>query len=264
MQVGELERPDGWLHYAVSGRNHAPALVLLHPLGASSEIWRPQLQGFEQFFRVIRLDLRGHGQSRLSTGPFTAQRIDTYAQDVLALLDHLTLERAHCCGLSLGGAIALQVAARQPLRVARLVLANTAASFPPAAMWDERIETALGPGVSGLLDSVPARWLGADFRAHQPEVVEQLMTELRKVSARGYAEACAALRDWDLSAELAAVRAPTLVIAGAGDISTPVQRAEELVTGIEGADLLVLDAGHLSNVEQAEDFTTAVIDFLRD
>lgn len=264
MQIGELERPDGWLHYSVSGRNHAPALVLLHPLGASGELWQAQLPELERFFRVVRLDLRGHGQSRLATGSFSPQRLDTYVDDVLALLDQLTIERAHWCGLSLGGALALSAAARRPRRVARLVLANTAASFPPAAMWDERIATALGPGMAGLIEAIPARWLGADFRARHPEVVERIVDELRKVSARGYAEACSALRDLDLSTELAAVRAPTLVIAGAGDVSTPLERAEELVAGIEGADLLVLDAGHLSNVEQAEDFTAAVIDFLRD
>lgn len=264
MQVGELERPDGWLHYTVSGRNHAPVLVLLHPLGASGEIWRAQLPVFEQFFRVIRIDLHGQGDSKLATGAFSPQRIERYLDDVLAVLDSLDIERAHWCGLSLGGAIAIAAAARYPRRVLRLVLANTAASFPPAALWDERIATALGPGMDALLEAIPARWLGADFRARHPEALEALDLQLRKTSARGYAEACSALRELALEPELAAIHAPTLVIAGASDLSTPIERAEALVAGIEGADLLVLDAGHLSNVEQAEEFTTAVADFLRD
>ena len=90
------------------------------------------------------------------------------------------------------------------------------------------------------------------------------MALVRSSDPRGYAEACGAVRDMDLRPALAAVQAPTLIIAGARDASTTPERAEELQSGIVGADLLVLDASHLTCVEQAQDFNTAVIGFLRE
>ncbi|MFM8479601.1 MAG: alpha/beta fold hydrolase [Gammaproteobacteria bacterium] len=197
-----LPRPGGDIHYIVSGRNHAPALVLLPPQEAGLDSWDLQLAEFERFFRVIRIDLRSSLQDP--------------ALDALAVLDALHIERAHWCGLSIGGITALQVAIVAPRRVLRLVLASTASSLPSSATDRE--------------------------------------SPVREI----------AVRDADVLTQLGEVQAPTLVIAGAHDPSIPIERAEELADGISGADLVVLDAGHLPNVEQAEDFTRTVVDFLRD
>jgi len=197
-----LPRPGGDIHYIVSGRNHAPALVLLPPQEAGLDSWDLQLVEFERFFRVIRIDLRSSLQDP--------------ALDALAVLDALHIERAHWCGLSIGGITALQVAIVAPRRVLRLVLASTASSLPSSATDRE--------------------------------------SPVREI----------AVRDADVLTQLGEVQAPTLVIAGAHDPSIPIERAEELADGISGADLVVLDAGHLPNVEQAEDFTRTVVDFLRD
>jgi 3-oxoadipate enol-lactonase len=264
MLAGSIERPGGRLHYEVSGRNHAPTLVLLHPLGASLGVWDTQMPQFEQFFRVLRFDARGHGKSTLATTPEPQFTIADLAADAIEILDALHIERAHWCGLSLGGVVALQAAINSPARVQRLVLANTAAHFPPPSMWDERRAIALSQGLAPLLEAVPSRWFTAPFRTAQPERVEALLELMRRNQPAGYAAACAALRDADLRGGLTGVRAPTLVIAGSQDAATPLERAEELCENISGADLLVLDAAHLSNVEQAEDFSRAVIDFLRD
>ena len=197
-----LPRPGGDIHYIVSGRNHAPALVLLPPQvvppqAAGLGSWDLQLAEFERFFRMIHIDLRSSLQDP--------------ALDALAVLDALHIERAHWCGLSIGGITALQVAIMAPRRVLRLVLASTASSLPSSATDRE-----------------------------------------------------SPVRDADVLTRLGEVQAPTLVIAGAHDPSIPIERAEELADGISGADLVVLDAGHLPNVEQAEDFTRTVVDFLRD
>lgn len=252
------------LHFEVTGRNHAPALVLLHPLGAHSGTWQAQLAEFERFFRVIRIDLRGHGRSATREGTPEPCRIEDLAREVLEVLDHVGVERAHWCGLSIGGAIALQVAVSAPRRVMRLVLANTAASFPPASAWDERIMAVQTTGLPKFLAAVPERWFTAGFREREPAKVAEIAALFESTQPRGYLECCNALREVDLRARLGEVQAPTLIIAGAQDPATSVERAEELMTGITGADLLVLDAAHLSNVEQAADFTTAVVDFLRD
>lgn len=248
----------------MSGRNHAPALVLLHPLGASSGTWQAQLPEFERFFRVIRVDLRGHGDSRLKDGAPRACTVQDLANDALGVLDALRIDRAHWCGLSIGGVIALQVAVTAPRRVLRLGLANTAAVFSPPSIWDERIETARTQGLAPLFAAIPERWFSAGFRERESAEVERVKSLLADTQVQGYIEACSALREVDLRARLVDVQAPTLVISSAQDLATSIERAEELAEGISGADLLVLDAAHLSNVEQAVEFTTAVVDFLRD
>jgi 3-oxoadipate enol-lactonase len=264
VQIAEIERGGGRLKFAVSGRNHAPTLLLLHPLGANREVWTPQLPTFEQFFHVVRPDLRGHGESSLPEGEPSVRTLGDYVDDMLAILDQLHIDRAHWCGLSLGGAIALQAAIRHPKRVHRLVLANTAPEFAPSSLWDERMSAARSDGLASVLAAVPQRWFSAGFRDRAPEQVERIRSMLETAGLRGYLEACGALRAVNLRGELAAVQAPTLVIGGAGDISTPIELAEALRDGIAGADLAVLDAAHLSNVEQSEDFTEVVTAFLRD
>lgn len=259
----ERQTPSG-IHYDVSGRNHAPALVLLHPLGANRGTWQPQLAEFERFFRVIRIDMRGHGQSKQSEGPPQPRRIEDLATDALEVLDALGIERAHWCGVSIGGAIALQVAVMAPRRVIRLVLANTAASFPPPNQWDERIATVQSTGLAPLLSGIPERWFTAGYREREPEEVARIVELTRETEPRGYIEACMVLRDLDLRGRLSEVQSPTLIVGATQDLSTPVERSEELMEGISGADLVVLDAAHLSNVEQAADFTAVVLDFLRD
>lgn len=264
MLIQEIERGAGRLRYAVSGRNHGAALLLLHPLGADLEVWRPQLAELELRFRVLRMDVRGHGGSTLAEGPPAPCTMADLLGDACAVLDAQGIARAHWCGLSLGGAIALQAAVATPERVRRLVLADTAASFPPAARWDERIATVLSQGMAPLVEPILQRWFTAAFLAAAPPELDAVRTMLAATQPRGYAEACDALRSFDLTARLAEVRAPTLVIAGAQDVSTPPERAEELALGIPGAELEVLDAAHLANVEQAADFTAALVRFLAD
>jgi 3-oxoadipate enol-lactonase len=262
--TGAVDRPYGQLQYAVSGRNHGQAVLLLHPLGSDLAFWQPQLETLGLRFRVIRFDARGHGGSVIGAGAALACTMTDLLDDACAVLDELDVGRAHWCGLSLGGAVALQAALSVPARVQRLVLAHTAAAFPPRGLWDERISTASTQGMTPLVEGLGARWFSPGFAIANPAAVQEAEATLRKVQPRGYAECCAALRDFDVSAELGAVRASTLVIGGAQDIATPPERAESLHDLIPGADLLMLDSGHLSNVEQAEEFSEAVSGFLQD
>lgn len=267
MLQGDIERPWGRAHYRMSGRNHAPALVLLHPLGVNLEVWDAQRAEFERFFRLVCIDFRGHGGSTLkveSPGSSIDCTLADLADDVLAVLAALQVERAHFCGLSLGGAVALHIAALQSKRVYKLALANTAARFGEPAMWDERIASLRSQGLQPLADAAIERWFTAAFREQSATEVSKVRELWKRTTSAGYQAACAALRDADLSPSLASVMAPTLVIAGAADATTPIAAAETLQSGITGADLVIVDAAHLSNVEQAEEFTRLVCDFLRD
>ena len=264
MLRGSIEHQGSNLNYTVSGRNHAPALVLLHPLGASSVVFDAERAQFEQFFRVVCCDMAGHGASSVPADSPRHRTLGDLAGDVLAVLDALSIERAHWCGVSIGGMIAVHVAAHAPKRVFRLVPANTAAYMGPREIWDERIAKVLAHGMQDIAAGAAARWFTPEFSARDPQTVERIVSLVRGTNPHGYVEACGAIRDMDLRPVLAAVQAPTLVIAGARDASTPPERAEELRDGIIGADLAVLDASHLACVELPEDFGTTVTDFLRE
>jgi 3-oxoadipate enol-lactonase len=200
----------------------------------------------------------------LEAGPPGARSVADFAADALAVLDAARAPRAHWCGLSFGGMLAMSVAAHQPERVARLVLACTTAWMPPAEAWDQRIAGVLADGMGPTAEAVAGRWFTEGFRKHSPEPVERILNMVRATQPRGYAEACAAIRDMDQRAALGSIVAPTLVIAGTRDPGTTLEHADALAAGIAGSDLAVLDAAHLANVEQPTDFADTLIDFLRD
>ena len=256
------ERAGQRLHYVVSGRAHGTTVLLLNALGASTEMWATQLPSLERRFRVVRCDARGHGKSPSPSGPPDSRTIDDFVDDALVVLDAIGASRVCWCGLSLGGMIAMRAAVRDPQRVAALVLASTTAFFPPAEFWQSRIETARQHGMNPIADGAAERWFTAAFRAGSPEVVARIVDAVRATEPRGYAEGCSAIRDMDQRESLTSISAPTLVIAGAQDVATTIEHAAGLTTRIPRSDLLVLDAAHLCNVEQSDDFTRAVLEFL--
>ncbi|WP_375487660.1 alpha/beta fold hydrolase, partial [uncultured Mycobacterium sp.] len=135
------------VHAVVTGRDRGPVLVLSNSLGATHRMWDVQLPAFEQRFRVVRYDTRGHGDSPVPGGPYS---IDDLADDLIALLDRLSIERAHIVGLSLGGMTAMRVAARCPERVDRVALLCTASRLAPASTWTERAATVRAHGSAAV------------------------------------------------------------------------------------------------------------------
>jgi 3-oxoadipate enol-lactonase len=248
------------IHYELEGPAAAPALLLLHSLGADAGMWAPQLRGWTQRFRVLRPEVRGHGSS--APGGVPELSIERLARDALAVLDAAQIRCAHWCGLSLGGMTALWAAIHQPERVARLVLCDTSAHLPPPSLWQSRLEAARRDGMAALVPGIIERWFTASFRACSPEQVEPIRAMLRRVDPWSYAAACAAIRDMDQRAELGRIGAPTLVVCGEQDPATPLPHSQLLCEGIPGAQLVLLRASHLSNVEAAQDFTAAVEAFL--
>lgn len=245
----------------VDGPAGAPVLVLSNSLGTTTAMWEPQLAVLATRFRVVRYEHRGHGGTRpFAPGPYTIAELGT---DLVELLDHLGVERASLCGVSLGGMVALWVAAHHPERVERLVLACTAAELGPPGPWAERAVTVRASSPSALREALLGRWFTPGFVERRPEVAEAVTAMLAAADPEGYAGCCEAIGDLDLRPDLAAVAAPTLVVAGAADPVAPPARALELQSGIPGAALTVLaGAAHLANIEQAGAFTDAVVDHL--
>ena len=274
-QPGFVERDGASLHYIMSGRIHAPTVLLINSLGASLEMWEPQLAALERSFRVVRFDARGHGKSTyLHEAPMSAiaeRSIADYGADALAVLDALRIERAHWVGLSFGGMVSMWAASQAPAsvglasisqRVNRLVLANTTAFMPPRDRWDGLIATLQAGSMDPIADAIAERWFTEAFRRESPDAVGKIVAMVRGTQPRGYAEACTAIRDMDQRESISAITASTLVIAGTQDVGTTLEHAEGLTARIRSADLAVLDSAHLSNVEQADDFTEVLMDFL--
>ena len=252
------------LAYEDSGRTHGPAVLLVNALGTDWGLWDEQHTALEASFRVLRFDLRGHGKSTLTdTATNPLWTIDTLVADACAVLDAVGVEHANWCGVSLGGMVAMRASIKRPQRVSRLVLANTAAQLGTPESWQVRSDAVLAGGMASLAEGVAARWFTPDFIVSHGERVERILQMIRATQPAAYAACCTAIRDMDQRATLPFVQAPTLVIAGARDPGTTVEHAELLVAQIPGADLLVLDASHLSCVEQSEDFSVALLDFFR-
>jgi 3-oxoadipate enol-lactonase len=244
------------LWWTQDGPADAPVLLLANSIGSTAEMWAPQVAPLSARFRLIRFDARGHGRSDAPEGDY---RLDRLARDMAAVLDAADAPRAHVCGLSLGGATAQAFALAYPDRIDRLILANTAARIGSAEGWSHRIAAVRAGGMAGVADMAVARFFEAAFIAAHPEIVDPVREALIATPAHGYVGCCAALRDADLTDAVAAVVAPTLVIGASHDVSTPPAQTQALADAIPGARHMVLDAAHLSNLEQPDAFTGAVL-----
>jgi 3-oxoadipate enol-lactonase len=241
------------LHYRIDGDGER-VVVLSGSLGTTLELWEPQLAALTPQFRVLRYDQPGHGRSELPE----ERTVAAFAQEVLALLDELGLERISFCGLSLGGAVGMRLALDASERIDRLVLCCTSARFASPEFWEDRARTVRRHGLDAVADTVLQRWFTAEFQD-----VRRYRQMLLSTPPEGYARCCEALRDWDVRDSLAAVRAATLVIAGSDDPSTPPEQLEAIAGEIPGARLIVLPrARHLATVERSEEFNGALLGHL--
>lgn len=247
------------LYYQVEGKEGAPWLVLSNSLGTRLEMWEPQMPALLQHFRVLRYDTRGHGASSIPPGPYAVEQL---GEDVIALMDGLQIARAHFCGLSMGGMTGMWLGVNEAERFDRLVLANTSALIGPADAWNARIAKVNSEGMASITQAVLDRWFTPGYQQRAPQAVQTVRDMLLNTSPAGYTANCAAVRDMDQRDSVARIKAPTLVIAGTHDQSTPAADGKRVADSIAGARYVELDSAHLSNWEQAETFTRHLIDFL--
>jgi len=237
------------LNHEITGTADAPVLLLGGSLGTTLGMWDGQLVLADRM-RVVRFDHRGHGASPSPPGPY---EIGDLAGDVLDLMDHLGIERASYCGLSIGGMIGMWLAANAPERIERLVVVCTSAHMPAGSLWQERAGAVLTAGTTEVIaDAVVDRWLTPAFAAEHPETRARLRAMLVAADPAGYAACCGAIERMDLRHELARIAAPTLVISGADDLATPVEHQRLIAEAIPGArHEVVSPAGHVAAVERA-------------
>lgn len=254
-----IEVDNAPMHYRVEGQAGAPVVILSHSLGTTLAMWDAQMPVLAERFRVLRYDSRGHGESAVTPGPYTMEGLGRH---VIALLDGLGIQRAHFCGLSMGGMVGMWLGAHAPERVEKLVLCNTAARIGSPVFWNTRIEGIRKTGIEPIAAAVLGRWFTPAFQERLPDAVERLRRMLVATSPEGYVGCCAAIRDADLRDVLSRIQARTLVIAGTHDAATPPADGRFLAEHIQGARSVELAAAHLSNIEAAERFTAEVVAFL--
>jgi 3-oxoadipate enol-lactonase len=225
-----------------------PVLALPSSLGTTTELWEANVAHWSDAFHVLPYNQRGR------------YSVAELGRDLLELLDQRGLDRVSICGVSLGGATAMWVAANAPRRVDGLVLGCTSARFGDPEPWLERAAVVRTRGLEPIADGIVARWFTP---AAPPELVARFRRMLVETPRETYAACCEALAAWDFREQLESIRTPTLVVAGAEDLATPPEHGELLSARIPDAKLLVLPgAAHIANVEQAETFSQVVLEHL--
>ncbi|HXN15011.1 MAG TPA: 3-oxoadipate enol-lactonase [Usitatibacter sp.] len=249
------------LSYSDSGGAHE-ALLLVHALGCDRRMWDDLVAALAPHFRLVRIDLRGHGQSPVLPRPYSLEGL---ADDALGVLDRLGIAKAHWVGLSLGGMIGQAFALDHGERLGRLVLANTSSGYGPEGrtLWAARARAVEQGGLVAIKDFVLSRWFSDDFAARHPQTVATVAKRFLATPAEGYLGCCDAIAELDFTADLPRIHARTLVIAGERDAGTPPSMSEAIAARVAGAKLAVIaGAAHLSAVEKPVEFNALVRDFL--
>ncbi len=262
---------DGVISYLdVSGPGAATpgrTLVLLHAFPLEAEMWRPQFEAVPAGWRFIAPDLRGFGQSQVGDSSLPAM-MEGCARDVVAVFDHLRLERAVVAGLSMGGYVAFALLRLAPERIAGLVLADTRAEADDEAARmnrDRMAETLAQGGAAAVFDRMLPGLLGETTRTSRPEVVRRVRDLVLAQPVDGIHRGIQSLKSRpDSTPLLAGIACPTLVVVGEEDQITTADSARRLHARIPGAELAVIEgAGHLSNLEQPEAFNAALTGYLK-
>lgn len=236
-------------------------ILLLHGFPLSGAMWQPQISALKTDFRLIIPDLRGFGQSEVPIGPYL---METFAADLVALIDSLGLEQVILGGLSMGGYIALAFLRYYPARVQALILADTRATPDTAEIKANREANAQLAELHGPSTIVPKMLPGLLSPKASPEMQAQISQLIMENKPQGIAGALRgmALRP-DSSDLLAKIKVPTLVLVGAEDSLSPPAELKHLQQAIPGSELVIIPAaGHLANVENPTAFNAALQAFL--
>lgn len=256
---------NGYRHWLVqAGPSGALPIILLHGFPFSHRQWLPQLDALSGEFRVVAYDLRGLGRTEVGDGQYT---IEAYVDDLFGVMDHLGLDRAVICGLSMGGYVALRAAERGGDRLRGLVLCDTRSGGDSNEGKVGRAQAMSSVRHEGLVafgDALLPKVLGPTTLGERPAVVREvqdMIHEQRVVGVCGALLAMAARTD--TTEGLHQIGVPTLVVVGEEDTLTPPAQSREMAARIPDSEVAVIPAaGHLSNLENPDGFNAVLLPFL--
>ena len=256
MSIAHINGID--VFYLTDGDPHKPAIIFSNSLGTDHSMWDGQIETLRRDFYVIRYDTRGHGLTSAPNGPYTIAQL---ANDVLGLLDYLSIDTAFFCGISMGGLIGQWLAVNASERLEGLVIANTAPKIGTESAWIERANLVRKDGLNAIAETAPSRWFTPEFYGSYPGAVNELLVNLKNMSPAGYASCCEALSSEDLRADIKKISIPTLIISGDKDPVTTIEDAKCMKAQVVNAELLILPASHISNIEAEAEFNFAIKQF---
>lgn len=249
------------MSYRLDGSEGKPAVVLHHPLAANLSIWDEVAEALAPSYRVVRFDARGHGETEASKAPYD---FATLSADVVALLDHLKLARAHFIGLSMGGMVGQFLGLEHASRFKSLHLVATTSRIPPEGrpLWADRVTMAREKGMAAMPAPSLQRWL-TERNRQNAALVARMTKMISSTPVEGYAGWCQAIETLDVTDRLKAITLPTQVIVGAEDPGTPPAAAEVIHRNIPGSTLVIMPAvSHMICVEDPAGLMQHVAPFL--
>jgi len=255
-----LELESHRLHYRIDGAVDAPWLTFCNSLGTDLHMWDRQVDALSARFRILRYDRRGHGQSSAAPGLYSVAGLGA---DVVALWDHLGVERSHFCGLSIGGLTGQWLGVHAGERLHTLTVAATAAKIGTLESWNTRIEQVRRDGLLPLREGTAERWFTPAFAHAEPAVVEDILQRFVATDVGGYIGCCHAVATADFRDQLGRIQVPTLAIAGDDDPVCLPADLDAIAQGVADGRAIAVPGRHICNIESAEAFTAALAAHLR-
>ena len=249
----------------VQDKGRGRVLYLIHGFPLNHEMWHPQIEKFSQHNRVIALDLRGHGQTPPTPGPYT---MDLLADDCAAVLSALDVkEPVVVCGLSMGGYVSFALYRRYPQLFSALILAATRAGSDTdqgRTNREKAIKDTQQHGSAPVLDNMLKVLLAPETYHSNPELVNYLAGILSQTSVEGIIAAQEGMKSRpDSTSTLGEIQVPTLILHGELDQIISLDESKYLAAGIQDSKLEIIpDAGHMVNLEQPGLFNDAAAKFL--
>jgi 3-oxoadipate enol-lactonase len=255
--MANIATARGRIGYLEKGGGNETPILFLHGVGSDKHVWQPQLDHFGKTRRAVAFDYPGYGESEFVEG---ATR-DDFAAAILAAMDTLKIGRAHICGLSLGGVIAIAIHSAAPDRCASLIIADSFAAHPDGqGIYDRSVAASQAMTMRELAEARSGLLLGSEA---SDELRTEVVDAMAAIDPAAYRLGAAAVWLADQGDRAAEIRVPTLILVGEEDRITPSSLSEELRDMIPGAELQVIGkAGHLANAEQAQAFNSAIESFL--
>jgi 3-oxoadipate enol-lactonase len=248
--------------YDLTGNPDGAVVTLSHSLATTREMWWPQIESLETNYRVLRYDTRGHGET---DGPDEPYSIPLLANDLVALLKALKIDKTHFVGLSMGGMIGQLLAAKHRDLLKTVTLCATTCQMPKEAIpaWDERIVLAGAKGMDALVESTVERWFTRTYIDSTSRGLDRVREMIRQTPPQAFIRCGQTIKVLAQLDMLKKVQSPTLVLVGAEDPSTPPAASKLIKDNIVGAEMEIIgQASHLLNIEQSESFNERLLRFL--
>ena len=235
-----------------------PSIIFSNSLGTDYSMWQSQVAYFSKNYHVVCYDTRGHGKSSVNAH----STLNDLANDVVDIINFFKIKKAHFCGISMGGITGLQLALNEPTRFLSICIANSAAKIGQQDAWLSRADSVEKQGLEELVNTTHTRWFSHKFDYIHNNIAQQTIQSLSVTQPTGYAASCRALAYADLQEQISRIQIPCLVICGSLDAITTVADGEFIKSRIKDCELEILDASHLSNIEDSTGFNQVLFQFV--